>query len=289
MFRCLSKGGDLLLAIKKINNNVVVCQDSSGRELIALGKGIGYDAVPRDVPLSKIERTFYAVDEAYYPLAQVLPENILIFSDRIVDIAKTRLPYELSPNLVITLADHITFAIERTKKKIFISMPLSWDVMQLYPAEYRIGEYAISRIEREFHVQLAEKEAAGIALCIINGKKEDAARANTPAQTEDNEMLEQITEIVEDCFGTLIDRKSFNFARYASHLQYLFQRIHTGETIQSENLELYRSIGVEFPDIAKCVDTIAVHIKKQWKSDISEEEKLYLILHINRICSKEGL
>lgn len=278
-----------MIAIKRINNNVVICQDSSGRELIAIGKGIGYDAIPHDIPLSKIERTFYEVDEAYYPLAQVLPPDILVFSDRIIDIAKNRLPYELSPNLVITLADHMAFAIERRQKKIFVNMPLSWDVMQLYPIEYHIGEYAVSRIQREFKVQLPESEAVGIALCIINGKKEDSSHTDAATQEQDTVMLDQITEIVEDYFGILINRKSFNFARYASHLQYLFQRIHAGATIQSDNLELYRSINNEFPDIAKCVDSIATHIKKEWDSDISKEERLYLVLHINRICSKEGL
>ena len=288
-FKNTGEGEDGLLAIKKINNNAVICRDNNGRELIALGKGIGYEAVPRDIPLSRIERTFYEVDESYYPLAQVLPHDILTFSDRIVDIAKNRLPYQLSPNLVVLLGDHISFAIERAQKKLFVAMPLAWDVQQLYPVEYEIGEYAVSRIEKEFKTRLPANEAVGIALCIINGKKDAAPPADPAEQTQDAEMLEQITEIVEDSFGILINRKSFNFSRYASHLQYLFRRIHSGKTIHSENLELYRNIGIEFPDIAQCANTIALHIKQQWGSDISEEEKLYLILHINRICSKEGL
>ena len=210
-FKNTGEGEDGLLAIKKINNNAVICRDNNGRELIALGKGIGYEAVPRDIPLSRIERTFYEVDESYYPLAQVLPHDILTFSDRIVDIAKNRLPYQLSPNLVVLLGDHISFAIERAQKKLFVAMPLAWDVQQLYPVEYEIGEYAVSRIEKEFKTRLPANEAVGIALCIINGKKEAAPPADPAEQTQDAEMLEQITEIVEDSFGILINRKSFNF------------------------------------------------------------------------------
>ena len=49
-------------AIKKINNNVAYCVDGNGRELIALGKGIGFGSFPRDLSLTEIERTFYNID-----------------------------------------------------------------------------------------------------------------------------------------------------------------------------------------------------------------------------------
>ena len=50
-------------ALRRINNNVVLCRDSSGRELIAMGKGIGFGTFPRELALSEIERTFYDTDE----------------------------------------------------------------------------------------------------------------------------------------------------------------------------------------------------------------------------------
>ena len=42
-------------------------------------------------------------------------------------------------------------------------------------------------------------------------------------------------------------------------------------------------------EIAACVEKIAQHIEEKWHSTLTEEEKLYLILHINRICIKEGM
>ncbi|WP_304470951.1 CAT RNA binding domain-containing protein, partial [uncultured Faecalibaculum sp.] len=47
-------------AIRKINNNVAVCQDAGGSELIAFGKGIGFPAMPYEIEnLDVIDRTFY--------------------------------------------------------------------------------------------------------------------------------------------------------------------------------------------------------------------------------------
>lgn len=75
-------------ALRRINNNVVLCRDSSGRELIAMGKGIGFGTFPRELALREIERTFYDTDEKYQQLVAELPEDVLAFSARIVEIAE---------------------------------------------------------------------------------------------------------------------------------------------------------------------------------------------------------
>ena len=275
-------------ALRRINNNVALCRDGSGRELIAMGKGIGFGRLPRELALSDIERTFYDTDEKYQQLVAELPEDVLAFAARIVEIAQNELPYPLSPNAAFTLADHINFALERARKNIRVKMPLAYDVEQLYPVEYRIAQHAIRRIRKEFCVALPESENAGIAMSLLNSKlTQDDAQ---PAETDgDEEMLEDVTEIVENELHILVERSGFNYSRYATHMQYLFRRIHAGQAIQSDNLQLYTSLREEFPEIAACVEKIAQHIEEKWHSALTEEEKLYLILHVNRICIKEGM
>lgn len=278
-----------MLAIRRINNNVALCRDGNGRELIALGKGIGFGQMPKELALSQIERTFYDVDDRYQPLLMELPSDVLEFSARIVDIARNELSYELNPNTVFTLADHINFAMERARKKIRVKMPLAYDVEQMYPIEYRIGQHTVRRIRKEFLVTLPDSEAAGIAMNLINNRMTPHQEAAPADAVGDEEMMEDITDLVENRFHILVDRNSFNYSRYATHLQYLFQRIHAGKAINSDNLQLYTSLREEFPDIADCVETIAAHIREVWHCELTEEEKLYLILHVNRICIKEGM
>ncbi|MDE6107691.1 MAG: PRD domain-containing protein [Oscillospiraceae bacterium] len=95
--------------------------------------------------------------------------------------------------------------------------------------------------------------------------------------------------MIENHFHIMVDRNSFNFSRYATHLQYLFQRIQQDTTIDSENLRLYKDLREEFPEIAACVEKVADHIGKKWHCTLSEEEKLYLILHVNRIMAKGSI
>ena len=276
--------------LRKINNNAVICLDSTGQEMIAMGKGIGFGTLPREIPLAQVERTFYNVDERYLGVLRDLPPDVLDFSARLLDIARNELPYTLSPNAILTLADHIAFTIERARRNIRVKMPLAYDVEQLYPAEYRIGQYAVKRIQKEFQVGLPGAEAVGIAINLLNARVDgDSAPDAAGAGCTDSEMLEDITEMVENHFNLIVQRDSFNYSRYATHMQYLFGRIHTSKTIASGNSQMYDSIRAEFPDVAACAEEITAHIQRKWGCALPEEEKLYLILHINRICIKEGL
>lgn len=276
-------------ALRKLNNNVVVCIDSVGREVVAMGKGLGFGKLPREVGLEEIERTFYNIDSSGQNIMRDLPAEVVILAAKVIDIAANELPYELSPNVVLLLADHIAFAIERTKKQLHVRMPLAYDVQQMYPREYKIGKYAIARIRKEFKVGLPDYEIVGVAMSLINAKVAPEVKTEQDEVARFAEMLEDVTEIVENHLHIIVDRNSFNFSRYATHLQYLFQRLHQQIAIDSENLRLYKNLREEFSDISDCVEKISVHIQERWNCSLTEEEKLYLILHINRICAKEGL
>ena len=63
--------------IKNINNNISLCLDSRNNEVVAFGKGIGFTKPPYDVPLSKIDRTFYDVDEEQLAVLKRIPEDVL--------------------------------------------------------------------------------------------------------------------------------------------------------------------------------------------------------------------
>ena len=52
--------------VRSINNNIAVCIDSVGNELIAMGKGIGYGELPREVSLEDVTQTFYNVSRGAF-------------------------------------------------------------------------------------------------------------------------------------------------------------------------------------------------------------------------------
>ncbi len=276
-------------AIQKINNNVALCADSSGRRVIALGKGIGFGVMPRTLALSEIDRTFYELDVKYLPLLRELSEDVLALSIQLIDKASDELPYQLNPNVVLTLADHIAFALERHRKGIRVQLPLYYDVAQMYPKEIKIGLYALKQIRKDYRIILPEEEAAGIALNLVNSKVQWKTEPSGEVQRTYEEMLRRITDIVEQAFGFTVERESFNYARFATHLYYLFQRIYDKKMMDSDNFQMYAGMQEGFPDVAACVNRIGDYLKDSCHVDLNNEERLYLMLHVNRICTKEGL
>ncbi len=156
--------------IKNINNNVSLCLDSNNNEVVAFGKGIGFTKPPYEVDLDKIQRTYYGIDPTYINMINDIPEDILDISDKIINYARMKLENPVSSNIVITLADHINFAIQRYKENMNIKLPIVHDIEYLFDTEMEIGEYALTLIRKTLKVFLPKEEAAYIALHIINAE-----------------------------------------------------------------------------------------------------------------------
>lgn len=271
---------------KRINNNAVMCVDSKGRSVVAFGKGISFSINKEtgELPLSAIERTFYNVDEHYLALLEELSPEVLAVSADVIEAADLELPYELSHNAVLALADHITFAIQRERKGIVIQMPLAYDVAQMYPVEYRVGEYAVGQISRKLGVDLPKGEVVGVALCLLNASltPEDAATSAGQAAT-DNDVIERIARIVEDVYSISVDRDGFEFARFATHMHYLIGRIRQGEPMYTDGSELYGEVRAQSQRGAACLDRVVELLGDTFGEDITDSEKLYVLMHILRI------
>lgn len=130
--------------VKGINNNAALAVDDHGQELVVFGKGVGFPAGPHELQdPSVIVKRFYDVDASLLPMVETLPEDVLAVSADIVEAARTELSCKLNPNLTFTLADHLAFAIERTRDNIELENPLAAQIGIVYPRETAIGRHAI--------------------------------------------------------------------------------------------------------------------------------------------------
>lgn len=274
-----------MIVVKKINNNVAICLDNNNNELIAFGKGIGFPATPYELcDLSKVQRTFYGVNSLYFNFINEIPENIFEISVKIVDYSKTKIKNEVNSNIVFTLADHINFAIQRYEKKINLKLPFAYDINHLYEAEMSVGEWAVKQIRKDLNINLPENEAISIALHFINAENIETGNHFV---TDESNIILNITEIVEKEFDLHINKLEFNYSRFVSHLKYLLKRKEKEIEVSSENLKLYDSMCKDFPDICICAIHINEYLNKTINLNLNKEELLYLMLHINRLCTRE--
>lgn len=271
--------------LRKINNNAAVAQDKRGREMVVLGKGVGFHTMPYELTdLSVIYRTFYDVDPQYYEVVSSLPEETLMAGADIAEQAEILLEMELNPNLPFTLADHIAFALQREQQGIQLATPLSYDVKHLYPLEYELGLRALETIRLRTGGGLPRAEAVSIALHLVNAELEGSDLHSTLTAVE---VLDKVTSVVEDELGVILDRESYNYARFAMHIQFLVRRLSAGTAMEQGSGGMLHELSAEYPLIYRCAQSVAQTIEQSYGWHCSRDEVLYLMLHIYRVQSRK--
>lgn len=272
--------------LRKINNNAAVAQDKRGREMVVLGRGVGFHPMPYELTdLSVIYRTFYDVDPKYYDMLSALSEDVLLASADIAEQAEIALDAELNPNLPFTLADHIAFAQERERQGIQLAMPLSYDVQHLYPREYELGLQALETVRLRTGSSLPRAESVSIALHIINAEMEGSNLHSTLVAVQ---VLEEVTAMVEQKLNVRLDRENYNYARFAMHIQFLVRRLSTGAAVQEGSGGMLAELSAEYPQVYDCACAVADLLQTQHGWHCSRDEVLYLMLHIYRVQSREN-
>lgn len=267
-------------AIKKINNNVAICTDNNNKELVAFGKGIGFPKMPYEISdLGLISMTFYRIDNKFYNLIEEIPENIFEASALIVQKAQDILKCNLNPNLVVSLADHINFAILRMRKYKKMQMLFSYDIEQLYPKETELGRYALNLIKKKLYVKLPDSEITSIAMHFVNAEEEKEPQEGTDTE----ELILEVASKIEEFFSVTINRNDFNYNRFAMHLRYYLKRIKTKSQFVDDNVSIVQAMKEKNPKVYECAYMIGNFIDKRLNSKSTEDEILYLMIHIYRI------
>lgn len=275
--------------VKKINNNFAVGLDSRGREVIVLGRGVGFGQVPYELTdLSRVQQTFYNVDRRYYGLLEELPESEFMLVTQLLDTVKRSVREALNPNLVFVLADHIHFAVERCRKGLYVPMPVSYELEYERPELMRLAQWMIDRVNEKFGVDLGPSEVTIVAmhlLAAMDGMKNEPDSPYSPARVA--EIIRHITEIIETFFGFTIDQTSFHYFRFKNHLKFFIRRKQRGEEFSSKSEELFISTKNSYPEVYRCVQQIDDYLFSEFGSRCPHEEHLYLMIHVNQLYSKE--
>ena len=277
------------MRIKKvINNNILCTVDEKGSELIVTGRGIGFQRRRGEIlDPALIERTYRMEEKTEQKKLRELVEKIPIehlnLTEELITHIRQQIPQKLNESLLITLADHISFAIKRKEDGIEFSNPLKGAVMCYYPAEYQLGLYCLKAIQQQLGVELHEDEAAFIALHIVN-----AELNTTMSEMYDiTKLIEGTISVVEYFYQKEFDRESLNFSRFVVHLRYFAQRLFQGRLMpddQGEHDVLFRQLIMKnCRQHFKCAQCIGEYIKNTYQKELSDEELIYLTIHLKRI------
>ncbi|MBM7558218.1 glucose PTS transporter transcription antiterminator GlcT [Halanaerobacter jeridensis] len=276
---------DISYKVKKIfNNNVVLAQKrNNNKELILLGKGIGFGTTKGDI----IQRDEVTIDkefvpikgekkEAYQKLLNEVDEQVIGVTEEIIAMVSSQLEEELNEHIRIGLADHIAFALKRIEDGMDLTNPFLTETKTLYQEEYELAQEAIDMIEQRFDVSMPESEVGFITLH-IHGARENRGVSKTLKYTS---LIQKMVAKVEEKLGEKLSYETLNYARLVNHLRFALERVEKDEVNPNPMLD---DIKDKFPRAYQISIKLAQMIEEELKVDVPKDEVGYLAMHVQRL------
>ena len=270
-----------MIVRRVLNNNVVDGLDDALQEVIVFGKGLGFNSKPGElIDESLIEKIFRLDDAAasrhFASIVGSIPADILSATADLVARAREELSVKISDSLYASLADHLSFAVQRAREGGDFTIPLAVEVRRFYPTEYAFAKSAVVELNAKLDTELPADEAISIALHVINAQVGGAADSATRLM----ELTHSILDIVRLNFGIAYDDDSPAYLRFVTHLRFFAQRVLLGETVQRDDAELLRILREQKPAAFACVDRVDAFVMRSHGHAMSASEKVYIGLHI---------
>ncbi|MDN3233161.1 MULTISPECIES: PRD domain-containing protein [Priestia] len=268
---------------KKINNNVVLAVNDKGEEIFVVGKGLGFLKTPYNLEDSseKIEKVFVQNDNLKFNmLFNSIPSDVILVTENIISEGKKHLGTNLNDGMLIALSDHINTALKRNIEGEELVNSYQWEMKHIYPTEASFGFKALNIIRDKLGVQLPESEASFIALHFVNGQ----LNSNDFTETAKlNKIIKDILNIIKYHYQVNINEQSINYSRFVTHVRYFLLRLMNNETLNQENGDLFEVIKSDASEELKCIDKIDKYLKDNYNWVFPKNEKIYLILHLQRV------
>ena len=273
---------------KIINNNIVLTHDHKNREIIAMGKGIGFGRKKGDVISEKeIEKIFKIKENElllkFQDMIADIPLEIVRLTDDIISYAIDVEKLKLSQSIYITLVDHINFSIERFKEDMTPENALMWEIKRFYPQEYAIGLHTLRLIQDRMELSLPDSEAGFIALHFVNAQYSTHMKETLSLP----HIMRDIMDIVKSELNVELNENSIHYERFLTHVKFLIQRLYKHEMLHDDNTVFEDMMKEKYPKEFACGKKVARYIENETHSKITRMEMTYLAIHIKRVTMAE--
>lgn len=276
--------------IKTFNNNICLVEDAKHQEMILMGKGIAFGLKKDDeVDPNKIDKKFVfdtkELNDKFNALFDQVPVKYIELSSNIIDYATKALNIIFDNSIYLALSDHISYAIERYQNGEALKNALLFDIKKFYPNEFKVALKALDMIAYETDIKMNEDEAGFIAMHFVNAGQSGEAMSQTIAVTK---MVEDILQIVEYHYHLALDVNSINYIRFVSHIRFFARRLFSNEIYNDDQDDLFEQIRNKYPTSYQCSLKVKKYILLNYNIDLGNDEMVYFMLHINRVCTRQN-
>ena len=275
---------------KVLNNNAVISENEAGREVIIMGKGVGFNtrAGFRVDPKKhfKVYELKSSDRQKLETLLNEIPYDCFELSQQVIEHAEKALRRNLNPTLILALADHINFAVTSYLEGKYHPKLLNEEIRRFYREEYRCAEEILDMINHTYNIRMAESEAGSIAFHLINAESDESEDQTTRIISGTNDIL----QIIVDSLHIQASESSLSYSRLVTHIRYFLKRILVDEADGSGFMAdqiRFNEDSEDYQKIAVALDQIADYLRKHYAYEINDEERLYLLIHLMRVLMSE--
>ena len=283
---------DIFKITQVLNNNAVFATNLKREEMILVRQGIGFNGRNKIIvdspdiqvfsPQTEVEK------ERFEQFINEIPFEYMQFTIDTVNLAKSKLKLSFSNGLIFTLADHISFAVERYRKHADFDYMDNEEIKQFFPEIYKFSQKTVRSINKKFDVALNESEAVAITFHFVNSMIVDS-HTNQKSITDTKQIFNitsDIMKIIESNYGGKIDRRSISYSRMIVHIRYLVTSILQNSSINDSAIskKQIEKLLNSYSDskITKITKEIGDYLRKKLNYDLTEEDQLFLDIHLTR-------
>lgn len=269
---------------KVINNNALLVTDARLREFVIMDGGIGFgqkagNYIEENVNYNKkFQLTKDKDQDNIVDLITTTDSKVFETLEEMTKLIREYLPIDYNGYQYYSLLDHLIGTINRIENGINIKSNLTDDSLLIYEIELVVSEKIARIILDNLNIKLTAEEIYIFAIHLNNAQNE-ISFANLGQETVI--ILKEILEIIDN--ELTIEKNTFFYNRFLLHLKFFALRhINLNET-QNEQSVLYTSIAEKYADVDGCVKVITKHLFDKYGWEVSNDEMLYLLLHLAKL------
>lgn len=272
---------------KVLNNNVVIAIDESGRERVLMGRGLAFGLKQTDaIDPEKVEKTFIldagADGERERQLLTDVPYPVIEAVSRAVDQAERSLGRQLGRRLTIGVIDHVQYVLERLDQGLRIPTTSMPELRVLHPHEFDAAEQMAASISSALERELPPEESVFLTMHLLNATRDEPN--GTAALLF--RRVQHVVETVEHGLGVQLDTASPDYARFILHIQFLLQRLVSRTMLSSGDTSFFEFAKHTYPRSYAIAVDVKAYVKAATESELTDEELLYLVVHVERLASQ---
>jgi beta-glucoside operon transcriptional antiterminator len=203
---------------------------------------------------------------------------------RAVDEAERELGRDLGRRFPLAVIDHVHYVVERLDQGIRIpgtSMP---ELRILHPDESRVAEHMAASIAASLDRELPPEEGVFLTMHLLNATRDEPT--GTAALLF--RRVQHVVRTVETGLGTALDTGSADYARFILHVRFLLQRLVDRTMLASGDSSFFEFAKHRYPRSFRIAESVKGYVLAATGSALTDEEVLYLIVHVERLATSMG-